>query len=208
MLVLTPPPFGGIKFKAPLPEKSEIAKMGYEEFNDWALEHLADNGYSEATADQIAIGYADIKTEANREAATQIPDKISEKIFLAGGQVDEWQTGRLGTMYIYHGGDTRYVHALARDHAYLMDTVGHAIDKWQTPGQPANFLDVDALAFRGADKPGTEISATEWQEQLAMERAFLAEAIGATAKLPSGPRQIIGQYIANEAKAWNGCPRY
>src|ERR1039458_1210500 len=54
--------FEGVPLTVAPPTKAEIAKMGYEKFRDWTLEHTSAEP-TDKVVDQIASGYATIKKQ-------------------------------------------------------------------------------------------------------------------------------------------------
>jgi hypothetical protein len=198
--------FNGLAMDAPVPSKAEIVKMGYEKFTDWASSHAKD-GVSELTYDEIAGGYADIKGEANKEAAASLKPEDSKALFGTADKIANWQTQRLETEYTYEGGGTMYTHAIGRDFASLQDVVGEAITDWNTtPAGPRPTLNAEGLAFKAglADPTGGYVNVNDLHLNEDKEVANLSDAIDSNKALPAGPQVVFGNYIQNEANAWNG----
>ena len=200
--------FEGIPLTAAPPTKAEIAKMGFEKFSQWTLEHTTAK-QTDKLKDRIASSYATIKKQTvGSEAHQELPLADADKLIAEGKSLAQWERARVLSQFELSGGDPSLQHEASRREALVADAVGDALVQWnQTPVQEfakpsteALEISADPATAKAMFNPPTT-SAEDFKEISDYEAKSLQAAIDQTGELPAGSAAVLNQFITSQAHA-------
>jgi hypothetical protein len=178
------------KFKKPLPARAQILKMGWDGFEGWCGDNLAQWG--EAQVDEMAGHYRDWRDEATAAEAGHLTGAEALRLDAAVKAVNRWQYSRCLAAGIYRGGSI-YSHLGPREEASLADVKHQAVLGWKN--SPQDKLEWPVSYQRMGDQPLK--GSAELKQTLKEEEGFLTQAIAQVKKLPPGARVPLQKFMLN-----------
>lgn len=176
------------KFKKPLPSRTQILKMGWDEFESWCGENLAQWG--EAQVDEMAGHYRDWRDEATAAEASNLTGAEALRLDVAVKAVNRWQFSRCQAAGAYKGGSI-YAHLGPREEASLADAKHLSVLAWKS--EPKDKLEWPVSYQRMALEPIK--GSADLKRSLKAEEAFLNQAIAEVKKLPVGAQVPFQKFM-------------